>query len=479
MERATRFLSPLMRITPESVVAGGYLYALLTLIIVFLVGAAVNLSLIMIVPLALINALFVFYAFVSYPVNRMNAYRLTLSEETDIIFEEFLLVYQSGGTIFNAIQMIAESEHPYLSQMARDMLAKIQEGVPPETLLSEFARNQPSEDLRRYIIAILSAMEDKTDLLESLSGESFEADMTLRSKNLELESRLLIVAALVTYTPIMFTLTASLAGFATSPMVLLMVPILVGLNALLRTRFSKAFAAYFDRPQREGVMAPSQREIIREYDEFLNVLMLLSERLRTGDTMEVALAKIKDEASPEVKPIIDRAVERIYNDEVSLQEAVEDAASLALGQRVAGLFKLAAKMCEMSATDAGERLGKIVSRLVKRSAVAKEREAIINAQRLKVYLLSLTSSIVLGLLSSLAPFLFVAALFQGTDVSFGAISIQELAPLLITLFITTVSTGYQNTLMINGRRPLLMGLINGILYWLSFVSAGSMMGFER
>jgi hypothetical protein len=67
-------------------------------------------------------------------------------------------------------------------------------------------------------------------------------------------------------------------------------------------------------------------------------------------------------------------------------------------------------MCEASATDAGDRLSRIATRLVKRSAVAKERESIIAAQRLKVYLLSITSSLVLGLLSALSPFLYIGSL---------------------------------------------------------------------
>ncbi|MCF2137012.1 MAG: type II secretion system F family protein [Candidatus Thorarchaeota archaeon] len=476
LERATRFLAPLIRITPQEVVAGSYLYSILTLITVFGVGQFLGLSLLAVVPLAVINALFVYFAFSTYPVNRMNSYKLSLSEEADIIFEQFLLIFQSGGTIFDAIEMVAESDHPYLSQAFKEMIAKIMEGISPETLLSEFARNQPSDDLRRYITAVLSAMEQKTDLLEALSGESYEADMVLRSKNLELESRLLIVAALVTYTPIMFTLAASLAGFATNPLVMLLIPILVGLNAILRTRFSRAFAAYFDRPQNEGITRPTQKEILREYDEFLNLLMLVSERLRTGDTLEVALAQSRDDASPEVRPIVDRFLELIYEQQMSLQEAIEEAASLALGQRVAYLFRLMGRMCEASATDAGIRLGRIVTRLIKRTAVAKERESIIAAQRLKVYLLGLTSAIVLGLLSALAPFLFVASLFKGGGTTFGTISMWDLAPLLITLLALTISTGYQSTLMINGSRPRLMGLISGTLYWLSFVFAGSMMG---
>ncbi len=479
LDRATRFLSPMMTITPQGVVAGAYLYSVLTLLVIVVIGFLLSFPVIATVPLALINALLIYYAFVTYPVNRMNSYKLSLSEEADVVFEQFLLVFQSGGTIFDAIEMVAHSEHSYLSQAFKNIINRVlTEGVPPETLLSEFARNQPSDDLRRYITAVLSAMEEKTDLLEALSGESFEADMALRSKNLELESRLLIVAALVTYTPIMFTLAAALSGFATSPLVLLLMPVLVGLNVILRTRFSRSFSAYFDRPQKSGIIAPTQKEILREYDEFLDFMMLVSERLRTGDTLEVALKESREDASPEIRPMIDRALEKIYVHETSLQEAIDEAALLARGQRVAYLFRLTGQMCEMSARDAGVRLGKIVTRLVKRSAVAKERDSIIAAQRLKVYLLCFTSAIVLGLLSALAPFLFVASLFSGGGITFGSISIQDIAPLLVTLMISVISTGYQSTLMVGGRRPRIVALVNGMVYWLSFIFAGLLMGLH-
>jgi hypothetical protein len=394
-----------------------------------------------------------------------------------LVFEQFVLVFQAGGTIFDAIDMVAQSEHPYLSKAFKQMIVQINNGTPPETCLMEFAKDQPSGDLRRYFIAILSSLEKKTDLLETLSGESFEADLALRQKNLELESRLLVVAALVTYVPIMFTLAASLAGFSMNILVLLMIPVFIFLNALLRSRFSRQFSAYFDRPRDETLVPPSQNDIIAEYDEFLNFLMLLGERLSNGDTLEVALPSILDDLEPQAQRLVDIAVKSVYRDETSMVEAMRLASEAALGQRVSQMLNMIALMCETSATDAGIRISKIASRLVKRSAVAKDRDSIIAAQRMKVYILTLMSAAVLGMLASLAPFLYLGGLLSGGfSWTPGSITTLDILPLLITLGITTLSTGYQNTRMVGGNRPVLIGIICALLFWISFSLSSTLMG---
>ncbi|MFW9980092.1 MAG: hypothetical protein ACFFEJ_18565, partial [Candidatus Thorarchaeota archaeon] len=388
------------------------------------------------------------------------------------------IVFQSGGTIFDAIEMVANSRHPLLSAQFKKMIDRINAGTPPEACISDFAANQPSDDLRRYLMAILSSLEQKTELLEMLSGESFEADTSLRQKNLEVESRLLIVAALVTYLPIMMTLAISLAGYANNLAILLIAPLFIAINALLRSRFSHSFSAYFDRPQKIGLNPPSQDEIIREYDEFLNFMILLGERLRLGDTLEVALPEVRDDIGPEVQSIIDPAIESIYWKNGSTRDALSLAQERALGQRTAGLLSMVERMCEMSAKDAGERISRIAARLVKRSAVAKERDSIIAAQKLKVYILSITSAIVLGLLSALAPFLYIGQfLFDGTQGDTVPITSADILPLVLTLSIVTASSGYQNVKMVDGKRARILALLCLLLYLTSYALSTSIMGF--
>ncbi|MCK5152334.1 MAG: hypothetical protein KAQ65_10850, partial [Candidatus Thorarchaeota archaeon] len=319
--------------------------------------------------------------------------------------------------------------------------------------------------------------EKKTDLLEMLSGESFEADTSLRQKNLEIESRLLIVAALVTYIPMMFTLAASLGGYATNIVVILIAPFFVALNAILRSRFSRSFSAYFDRPQGTGISMPSQKQIIDEYDEFLNFMILLGERLRMGDVLEIALPAIREDVGPEVQRLIDPAINSVYWQNQSMKDAMKLASEAALGQRVSNLVGMISRMCEASALDAGERISRIAARLIKRSAVAKERDSIIAAQKLKVLILSFTSAVVLGLLTSLAPFLFIGQLLaEGPSWVPGTSVVMDILPLIIALAITTTSTGYQNTLMVGGSRALLIGFVCLLLYLIAFVFSSSIMG---
>ena len=477
LQRAVKFLSPMMDITVRGVKAAANLLSVLVLLLLVFILTFLELSLLIVAPLAGMAAVVAYYIVVSYPVSMMNSYKLGLSEEADLVFEQFILVFQSGGTIFDAIEMVAQSDHPYLSKAFMQMIGRINEGTPPETCLMEFAKDQPSDDLRRYFTAIVSSLEKKTDMIDMLSGESFEADLALRQKNLELESRLLIVAALVTYVPIMFTLAVSLAGYATSILIVLVAPVFILMNALLKSRFSRQFSAYFDRPRETSIVAPSQNQIISEYDAFLNFLILLGERLRSGDTLEVSLDSIRDDLDVEVQKLVDVALNAIYNEDAGIAEAMARASEQALGQRVSQMLNMIAIMCETSAQAAGNRLSRIATRLVQRSAVAKERDSIIAAQRMKVYLLTITSAAVLGMLASLSPFLFIGSLLsQGPTWTPGSITTLDILPLLLTLGVTTLSTGYQNTKMVSGSRPVVIGLVCGMLFWISFALSSSMMG---
>ena len=477
LERAVKFLAPMMDISVRGVKAAANLLSVLVLLLLVFLLTFLELSLLIVAPIAGMAGVVTYYIIVTYPVSMMNSYKLGLSEEADLVFEQFILVFQSGGTIFDAIEMVAQSDHPYLSKAFTQMIGRINEGTPPETCLMDFAKDQPSDDLRRYFTAIVSSLEKKTDLIDMLSGESFEADLALRQKNLELESRLLIVAALVTYVPIMFTLAISLSGYATSIMIVLVAPVFILMNALLKSRFSRQFSAYFDRPRETSIVAPSQNQIISEYDAFLNFLILLGERLRSGDTLEVSLDSIRDDLDIEVQKLVDVALNAIYSENASIVEGMARASEEALGQRVSQMLIMIAIMCETSAQAAGDRISRIATRLVKRSAVAKERDSIIAAQRMKVYLLTITSAAVLGMLASLSPFLFIGSLLsQGPTWTPGSISTLDILPLLLTLGVTTLSTGYQNTRMVGGSRPIVLGLVCGLLFWISFALSSSMMG---
>ncbi len=479
LTRAVRFLSPMMTVTTQGVVAASYFSASSTFVLAVLMLIFFGVNLLLTIPLAAMACVVVYYIVISYPISMMNSYKLGLSEEADLVFEQFILIFQTGGTIFDAIEMIAQSDHPYLSRAFCQILGRIAEGVPPETCLMDFAKDQPSDDIRRYFTAIIASLEKKTDLLDALSGESFEADLALRQKNLELESRLLVVAALVTYVPIMFTLAVSLTGYATNLIVLLVVPIFILLNAVLRSRFSRQFSAYFDRPRDDSILAPTQKEIVTEYDEFLNFMILLGQRLSSGDTLEVALVSVRDDIEPKAQSLVDITNHAIYQEGLSSVEAMDLAAKASIGQRVSQMITMISLMCEASTFSAGERITRIASRLVKRSAIAKERDSIIAAQRMKVYLLTLVSAAVLGMLASLAPFLHIGSfLAEGPVLITDPISILDIAPLLGALGITTLSMGYQNTRMVSGPKPVVMALVCTLLFWISFALSSNLMSLN-
>ncbi|MFW9956323.1 MAG: hypothetical protein ACFFD3_17405, partial [Candidatus Thorarchaeota archaeon] len=124
LEKAVVFLASKMRLTVDGIKSASILSGLLTLIGVAFLLVFLALSVLVSIPLSLMAAVLVYYVVISYPVSLMNSYKLTLSEEADLIFEQFLLVFQSGGTIFDAIEMVAAGNHPLLSDVFKGMLAE-------------------------------------------------------------------------------------------------------------------------------------------------------------------------------------------------------------------------------------------------------------------------------------------------------------------------------------------------------------------
>ena len=127
-------------------------------------------------------------------------------------------------------------------------------------------------------------------------------------------------------------------------------------------------------------------------------------------------------------------------------------------------------MCEASAVEAGNRLTRIAGRLVKKSAIAKERDSIIAAQKMKVYLLSYTCAVVLGLMASLSPYLYIGSLLSDGFVwNLSQFSLIDITPLVVALLITTFSTGYQNTRMVGGIRFKMVGIVCSLLFGVSLL----------
>ncbi len=165
LRRAVKFVASMMTLTVKGVKAAADLVAILLFLSVTTLLYTLGLSLFIVLPLSVMASTISLYIIQTYPISLMNSYKLGLSEEADLVFEQFILVFQSGGTIFDAIEMVAHSEHPYLSKAFSQMIVRIKDGTPPETCLTDIAKDQPSDDLRRYFIAILSSLEKKTDLI--------------------------------------------------------------------------------------------------------------------------------------------------------------------------------------------------------------------------------------------------------------------------------------------------------------------------
>jgi hypothetical protein len=96
----------MMDVSIRGIEAAANLLSVLVLLLLVFLLTFLELSLLIVAPLAGMAGVVTYYIIITYPVSIMNSYKLGLSEEADLVFEQFILVFQSGGTIFDAIEMV-------------------------------------------------------------------------------------------------------------------------------------------------------------------------------------------------------------------------------------------------------------------------------------------------------------------------------------------------------------------------------------
>ncbi|MHA2188496.1 MAG: hypothetical protein ACW99V_09695, partial [Candidatus Thorarchaeota archaeon] len=91
LTKSLQFLTPIMTLSLEGVVSASYLMAILTFGLTSVILLIFNVLYYLVGFLSALAAILVYYVMISYPTSVMNSYKLSLSEEADMVFEQFIL----------------------------------------------------------------------------------------------------------------------------------------------------------------------------------------------------------------------------------------------------------------------------------------------------------------------------------------------------------------------------------------------------
>jgi hypothetical protein len=222
-----------LKLTPEDISAGAKGIATLVLLGIVMVSWAWALAPLLYLSVALLIAYLLHGALIRCLPLRYAHERLTIEKYADLIINTLRLALLAGST-FDAIAFVAKSNFPIVSNEFERLLYRVNNNEPPETLLLEYARTQPSSTLRKHITTLFAANDMDTALQLLKDSTQYEARSAYDQFTLELDSRLTLAIGICTLLPLVVGLGLTMYGLASSPLILLTVPLHLALLHLLK-----------------------------------------------------------------------------------------------------------------------------------------------------------------------------------------------------------------------------------------------------
>jgi len=195
-----------------------------------IIGATVTLSILPMNPLLGI-ALGV-ASFLAYLSRTLNHYpNILRREKTELeiygtaFLETFSTTLIATESILRAITSVSNQEIPRISDRFRRITKRIENGENPENLILRFADSLPSQTLRMSIIRIVTGGQRNRESMRRIV-ETTERMIRRQYEELtaQMESRITVIFAIDFFVPTMIMISASMLGYARSPLIFLLIP---------------------------------------------------------------------------------------------------------------------------------------------------------------------------------------------------------------------------------------------------------------
>lgn len=187
-----------------------------------------------------------------------------------------------------------------------------------------------------------------------------------------------------------------------------------------------------------------------DFDQFVDFIAHFSYELTSGASPEFALVRTADYFGDQTPDSIRRAIRGILEGTKSFRKAWGDLGSMYSYTKYSRLVELLGRFLEKGSKVGGERMLQVIKEVRKNNAMTKARKSLISSQKVKVLALALVSSIVLGMITALAPMLSLAFIAGGFNYPDSGIQTPFSFSVLTALLLTVIVTGYRLNQTVEG-----------------------------
>ncbi|MHA1268203.1 MAG: hypothetical protein ACTSPY_00330 [Candidatus Helarchaeota archaeon] len=393
----------------------------------------------------------------SYLIIQYRIHKDNFLQYLDLIYQDFLLIINSSGTILDCVKYIAQSKYPVISDYFKNIQKRINMGYVPEVLLIEFLEITSNQTFKENILSLISSNLNKKFITNNNPEFSIELKTKFQKQTTILESKLTIITTINIFLPII-TITIFSIYFASNLyLFFLLIPFhLLLLNLLKKSLLNKDFTFL-------GNIIGYEKEL----NQLINLLTTFANYLRLGNSPEVSLFKsfklmeTKSEYSSEKYNITIR--------NYTFDEVWNNLENRFLENQSRILLRLVSKMIKKNSIETGIRIKNILDNIKSNKRIVAKRKLLLKSVQFKLIILLIILSSLMGLMANILPifgqFFQIIIGNQYINISDLSISINNIVPILITFLVIIFFTSKTMLDIVKFRYTIPISMILIILFF--------------
>ncbi|MHA1506150.1 MAG: hypothetical protein ACTSR0_03045 [Candidatus Asgardarchaeia archaeon] len=363
-------------------------------ILVFLATFDANLPLIVSIFSSIVAFLLSSLYIVNYPVKLLRREIMRFSRYLYLVFSELRLSSVLGISKFDTIRYMAKSNIPEISQMFEGIVKEIICGGISEDVIKEYIERLPPCELRNMISDFFS-----NSGIEFLRKYDLEYLKEYKRYVSEVENRMIVFYIL----PIFIVIVSSIFSyhlFSSSYILSILYPSsILLLSKTIETLATRSTGSRLLRGYGEILL---EREELKEAIDLTNKI---GKMLRSGIPLEISMMSILSEYRGKSREKVKKMLSRMEILEISPKEVI-----ISLSKMFnTPIVKSALIMASSNVKRDDKEFGKIIMMMSKHldgiKKLLDEESIIYRANQLKSIVIIIVSSLIIGLTSSISPFI--------------------------------------------------------------------------
>jgi len=172
----------------------------------------------------------------SYP-KRLEKEKLEVEKYGTVFLETLSSTLASTESILKAVISVGNQGIPRISAKFRKIAKRIENGENPEDLILEFSGSVPSKTLSMAVRRIMNRGQGRgSPTKEIMDATERETRRYFENQTSQMESRITVIFAIDFFVPTIAVISASMLGFAQSPLIFLLIPFHLCLIDLAQTK---------------------------------------------------------------------------------------------------------------------------------------------------------------------------------------------------------------------------------------------------